>query len=229
MKIASIIKTSTIDFPPYISCVLFCAGCNFRCPYCHNSEIVAYQPTKLIEINKIFEFLEKRKNLLEGIVITGGEPTIQNNLIEFLEDVKNIFNFKIKLDTNGSNPKIIENLIKKDLIDYIAMDIKTSFDKYEEYVSYKYIENIKQSIDIIKSSNIPHEFRITVVEKDHPLETLKEIANYVKPSILFLQQFIPNNCLNPEYLKLNPTSETYLKMCAQELNKITTTKYRIYH
>ena len=164
MKIGGLIKTSLIDYPNKVSAVIFTQGCNFRCPYCHNPELVLpEQYSQLISEEFVFDFLKKRKDVLDGVVITGGEPTLQSDLVAFIRKVKAL-GFSIKLDTNGSSPDVISSLLKDDLIDFIAMDIKTLLDKYNEVAGINCdMSEIKRSIDIIKASNIDYEFRTTLV------------------------------------------------------------------
>jgi len=162
MKIGGLQKFSLIDFPQKSSAIIFTQGCNFRCEYCHNPELVYYNLFKIpIPVEQIFSFLETRTKQLDAVVITGGEPTYQPDLIDFIKKIKSM-KYLIKLDTNGSNPEIIKKIIDEQLIDFIAMDIKATFDKYS-YVSCVPvdIEKIKTSIEIIKNSHIKFEFRTT--------------------------------------------------------------------
>lgn len=162
MRIGGLQKFSFIDFPDKISAIVFTQGCNFKCSYCHNPQLVypdMYQLT--IPEEQVFAFLESRKNWLDALVITGGEPTLQPDLIEFIKKVK-FMGFLVKLDTNGSNPKILEQIINWKLIDFIAMDIKAPFDKYNLVCRVPVnFENIKTSINLIKNSGINFLFRTT--------------------------------------------------------------------
>ena len=219
MLIYGLEKNSLIDYPGKIACVIFLAGCNFRCQFCHNPELVlpeliAKQPS--LSETKFFDFLKNRQRLLDGVVITGGEPTIHNNLPIFIEKIKKL-GFLVKLDTNGTNPAILESLIKERLIDYIAMDIKapcvagsnpaTQISKYEKIAGTKVdVESISKSIDIIKNSGLNHEFRTTVVPAFHAKEDIIAIAEYVQPSTLFIQNFEnPTNKIIDKNLKADPT------------------------
>ena len=153
MHIAGLQKSSLIDYPEKIACIVFTQSCNFRCGYCHNPELFE-QRKPLISTEAFFEFLKTRQNKLDGVVITGGEPTLQKDLNEFISEIKNL-GFLVKLDSNGTNPNIIENLINKNLIDYVAMDIKAPLNKYEQITNTKVnTENIKKSINLILNSNI---------------------------------------------------------------------------
>lgn len=181
MKIGGIQKVSLIDFPANISCVVFTQGCNFRCRYCHNPELVYPQLfQKEIPQEEVFEYLKKRKNLLEGVVITGGEPTIQADILDFIKEIRKL-GYKIKLDTNGYVPEVLEKLIP--FLDYIAMDIKTSFDKveYSRICGIEIdIEKIIQSIKLIVESKKNFEFRTTVDETFVDQKKIQEIRNFLK-------------------------------------------------
>ena len=161
MKIAGFVKNSFVDYPNKISAVIFTYGCNFNCWYCHNKHILK-SDVKLLNQQEIFDFLNKRKGLIDAVVISGGEPTLQNDLDIFITKIKKM-GYLVKLDTNGSNPNLLQDLIDKKLIDYIAMDIKNDFENYSYTCGVKVnIENIKKSIDILLSSKIDYEFRTTL-------------------------------------------------------------------
>ena len=124
MRIAGFQKLTLLDFPNRVACIIFTQGCNYKCPYCHNSGLLGHKDIELIDENEIFSYLNKRKGVIDGLVISGGEPTIQKDLLIFMKRVKDL-GFQIKLDTNGSNPDVVEEIIRENLVDYIAMDIKT--------------------------------------------------------------------------------------------------------
>lgn len=202
MIIGGLQKNSLIDYASKISCVIFTAGCNFHCPYCHNPELVN-PPFTEINQEEIFRFLEKRKSLLGGVVITGGEPTLQKNLIEFCKKVKAL-GYPIKLDTNGSHPKIIRCLIETSQIDYIAMDIKTAPDQYMPFISKTISEDtILESIQLIKNSGVSHEFRTTCVKPFVDEDIIKEISLSIDGADLFVLQHanITNTVLDPEFFE----------------------------
>ncbi len=157
-------KTSLIDYSPYTTSVIFVGGCSFKCGYCHNPELVlGYSDIPSIKLKEILDYLEKKKMWIDGVCITGGEPTVYKELPKLISRIKQI-GVMIKLDTNGSNPEMIEKLVRKKLVDYFAMDIKTNLDKYEDVVGVKVDkEKIQQSIDLIKKSGVKYEFRTTVV------------------------------------------------------------------
>jgi pyruvate formate lyase activating enzyme len=186
-------KTTLIDFPGEVACTLFLPKCNFRCPYCYNPSLVFEKDTgQAIPENEIFDFLEGRKGLLDGVCITGGEPTLHPELPEFCKKLKEK-GFLVKVDTNGSNPKMLKRLIDEKLVDYIAMDIKAPIEKYEDVTGTKVDkEKIKKSVELIKKSGAKYEFRTTVLPKFISEDDLLEMAKWLKGAKLFaIQQFLP--------------------------------------
>ncbi len=202
MVIGGIQKTSLIDFPAKISCVIFTAGCNFDCPYCHNAELVSPPFTTIIDPEDIFAFLAKRKNLLDGVVITGGEPTLQQNLPEFCDRIKSL-GFPIKMDTNGSRPDIIQSLLETNRIDYIAMDIKTLPEKYSPSFSNIIPNKIYDSIHIIKNSGKAHEFRTTCVKPFADDNIISQISRIIEGADLYVLQKanIDKSILHPYFFE----------------------------
>lgn len=200
MLIGGFQKSSLIDFPEKISAIIFTQGCNFRCPYCHNPEIIEQNSATALAVAPILEFLNSRKNKLDGIVITGGEPTIQKELPELITKIKGE-GFSIKLDTNGTNPKMISSLIDKKLIDYIAMDIKGPIEKYSQIVNKQVnTDNILESINVIKNSGIDHEFRTTVIKSQLCQNDFEEIGKTIAGSKrYYLQKFIPTKLLDESF------------------------------
>jgi len=203
MIIGGIQKNSFIDFPAKISCVLFTSGCNFDCPYCHNPELVKRTPgSTVIDPKEIFEFLYKRKSLLDGVVITGGEPTLHLDLIDFCREIKAL-GYAIKLDTNGSRPKVLQKLLSSQVIDYIAMDVKTSLARYIPVIT-KMVnpDDLKESIRTIIASGIDHEFRTTCVKTIVDSHAVTEISRLISGANLYALQSVSvtnNNLLHPEY------------------------------
>ena len=215
MELGGLQKMTTVDYPGKIAATVFLIGCNFRCPYCHNPELVLPEKIKKhpkIKKSDFFKFLDKRVGLLEGVCITGGEPTLNSDLPEFISNIKKK-GFLVKLDTNGTNYKMLKELIDKDLIDYISMDIKTSIKKYDKLLeSGNVISQIKKSINIIKNSNKDYEFRTTVVPGIVNESDIKEIGQLLKKVKKFvLQQFIPGKTIDPAFEKIKPFSEEKLK------------------
>ena len=184
MRIKGWQRVSLIDYPSKISTVVFIGGCNLYCPYCHNSDMISYSKGEIEFSNEeIFNFLDKRKGLIEGVVITGGEPTSSNGLYNFIRNIKER-GYSVKLDTNGFFPKRLKNLIEKGYIDFVAMDVKNSEFKYLETVGKLNVDinKVKQSMDIIRNSGIDYEFRTTVVKEYHNKEDLIEIVDWIKGS-----------------------------------------------
>lgn len=178
MLILGLTKTTLLDYPGKVAATVFTGGCNFRCPFCHNGQLVlnvANEPQ--VSEDEVFEHLRKRKNILEGVCITGGEPTIQADLTEFIAKIKDM-GYAIKLDTNGTNPSKMKELIDNKLIDYVAMDVKNSKEKYyrTSKCSELMLEKVEESISLLLSGCIEYEFRTTVVKPLHSKEDLEEIA-----------------------------------------------------
>lgn len=182
MRIGGLIKHSFIDWAGKITAVIFTKGCNFRCGYCHNPELVYPQlidQTQDLSEKEIFEFLSKRKNWLDGVVITGGEPTLQSDLRDFIFKLKNM-GFAVKLDTNGSSPMVLKDLIKSNLVDFVAMDVKTILD-LKEYQRICRIQDslllleIEKSIGILKESGVDYQLRTTVLPQFHTEQIMDEL------------------------------------------------------
>ncbi len=180
MRIGAIDKFTLIDFPNRTAAIIFTQGCNFRCPFCHNPELVL--PKKFetpIALEEVFAFLDKRKGLLDGVEFTGGEPTLQSDLIMVMEKIKQK-GFQIKLDTNGTNPAVLKEALQKKLVDYVAMDIKSSVEKYNEIAGVSVdTEKIKESIEIIKKLAPEYEFRTTVINGFHDKKEMEEIGKLI--------------------------------------------------
>lgn len=183
-------KTTLLDYPEHIASTLFLSGCNFLCPFCHNRSLVLDQPDyPILDDQLIFDDIKKRKHLIEGVVLTGGEPTLATNLISFITQIKEL-GLKVKLDTNGSNPITLEKLLQKGLLDYVAMDIKASKNDYAKVCGLKQatmeplLDKINESLALIKHdprlSN--YEFRTTVIQEFHDHEGLAEIATWILPA-----------------------------------------------
>lgn len=208
MKIAGFQKLTLLDYPSKVACIIFTQGCNYKCPYCQNSGLIGHENEELIDEEEIFAYLNKRKGVIDGIVISGGEPTIQKDLKAFMKKVKDM-GFMIKLDTNGSNPNLVEDVINEGLVDYIAMDIKNVLELYQDVTDVKpNIVNLKRSIDLIKNSPIEHEFRTTIIKNIHDIDKILEICSYVAGERMFLQNFVRSENVLGKYLE--PFSETEL-------------------
>jgi len=203
IKIAGLQKMTLIDYPGKIAASVFLAGCNFRCGYCHNPELIEIKKNvNYISEKDFFDFLKKRKGILEGICISGGEPLIYSDLADYIKKIKKL-DYLIKLDTNGSNFQALKNLLEAGLLDFIAMDIKSSLDKYDLVTGVKVdLESIKASIDLIMSSGIDYELRTTVLPKYHDFEEIEKIAKMIKGAkIYYLQKFQNHKTYQKEFLK----------------------------
>jgi len=227
MKIGGLERLTLIDYPGKIAATVFTVGCNFRCPFCYSSEIVVPEKIKnqfIIPEKEFFDFLNERKDLLEGVVICGGEPTIHQDLLDFIKKIKEK-GFLVKLDSNGSNPEMISDLIKEKLIDYVAMDIKGPKEKYELMTglgkkwSKKMMDDIEKSINILKNSEIDYEFRTTVIPDVLIKEDLLKIANWISPAKkYYLQNYrAEKETINPEFMKKKPYSEEFLLEVQNEI------------
>ena len=191
MSLVGLDKMSLLDYEDKISCVLFYKACNFRCPFCHNGLTVLEAEDEFL-FEAVLEYLKSRIGLLDAVVFTGGEPTLEPHLKEHIKQVKEL-GFLIKLDTNGTNPKILKDLIDSNLLDYIAMDIKNSEEKYPLTTGVKKVDMdaIKESINIIMNSGVPYEFRTTLVDEFHKLEDMDELGELIKGAPkLYLQKFV---------------------------------------
>ena len=197
MIISGLQKMTLLDFPGKVACTVFTGGCNFRCPFCHNASLVlGYDNSPNVNMEKFFDFLSKRKGILDGVCITGGEPLLQKDIDEFMKRIKDL-GFLIKLDTNGSKPNILSALIDAELVDYVAMDIKGSQKKYATICGLKentFADEINESVELLinkqKEGKIDFEFRTTVVRELHEKADFEEIGKWIEGAPkYFLQQF----------------------------------------
>jgi pyruvate formate lyase activating enzyme len=211
MNILSFQKTTLQDYPGKISSIVFTKGCNYRCGYCHNPDLISVYGKNFIDHDEIFNYLKKRKKILQGLVITGGEPTLQTDLEEFIIKVKEI-GLDVKLDTNGSNPNVIERLINKKLVDYIAMDYKYPINNYYQIIKTQINpDSINQSKDIIMNSKIDYEFRVTIIEKLFNKEILEKISDEIKGAKkIQLQGFRNEVVFDKRFKSYKDTSEKFL-------------------
>ena len=189
MNIAGVQKVTLLDYPGKVACEIFTQGCNFECPFCQNSSLIPITNTGEFSEEEIFEYLNLRKKILDGVVITGGEPTVQKDLKGFIKKIKDL-GLLVKLDTNGGNPKVLQELIDEKLVDYVAMDIKNIFNKYNITAGKKInLDNIKKSIEILKASKIDYEFRTTIIKEMHSLDDIVSICKLVGNAKYYLQNF----------------------------------------
>jgi len=206
MNIGGFQKNSLIDFPKTIACILFTQGCNFICPYCHNPDLIG-SPQKragdLYDENTIFEFLEKRKGFIEGVVITGGEPTLQKDLLFFCLRIKEM-GYKLKLDTNGTRPRVLAQLFKDKLVDFISMDIKTSLENYHLVLEGKFdTGKILKSARILMDTAPAYEFRTTCTRPFVSKKIMNDIGKMIKGASTYVLQKCSRNVRvhDPDFLK----------------------------
>ncbi|HEX8974400.1 MAG TPA: anaerobic ribonucleoside-triphosphate reductase activating protein [Patescibacteria group bacterium] len=200
MRLGGFQKLTLIDYPGKIATTVFTVGCSFRCPFCHNPELVIkdqFPPINKMEA-EFFEHLEKRKGKLEGVCITGGEPTIQSDIIEFIRKIKSM-GYAVKLDSNGTRPDVLKKIFDQKLVDFVAMDIKNCPERYSETVGLKAdIERIKLSVDMIMRSGVPYEFRTTVVPGIHTEEDFIKIGEWIRGAqAYYLQEYRDMKTLDP--------------------------------
>lgn len=182
-------KLTLLDFPGKVACTVFTAGCNFRCPFCHNASLVRADCGELDE-EKFFDFLKKRRGILDGVCVSGGEPTLQPDLTGFITRIKDL-GYSVKLDTNGSNPEKLKELVQSKLVDYVAMDIKNSPSSYITTCGgADHLEKVKESVDYLKGSSVAYEFRTTVAKGLHTDSDFHEIGKWLEGTEkYFLQTF----------------------------------------
>lgn len=210
---------SFADFPGKIAATVFVSGCNFKCPYCHNSYLIQIREGIRSE-KEFFDYLKKRANLIEGVCITGGEPTLWKGLKDFIKNIKDL-NFEVKLDTNGSRPQVLENLLDEGLLDYIAMDIKAPIEKYGIFLkNKKEIDNVQKSVEIIKNSHIDYEFRTTVNDKLLTLEDFEALADWISPAKRYaLQRYkYEEGVLDKKRSGIQDCNISFLKKIKEKLN-----------
>jgi len=217
VEIKGLEKFAPKDFAGFISSTIFLGGCNFRCPYCHNSDLVLRPQTlPTFPMEYFLSFLDSRKGWLEGICVTGGEPLLHDDLETLLSLIKER-NLLVKVDTNGSFPSKLEALIQKELVDQIAMDVKAPLEQYHEVTGAKVEkEDILQSIDIVKNSGLQYVFRCTVVPGLIGPEDIEKISLLIKGADVFqLQQFVPANPIDSDYLQIKPFSKEEVQKFAK--------------
>ncbi|MDD3221031.1 MAG: anaerobic ribonucleoside-triphosphate reductase activating protein [Clostridia bacterium] len=193
MEIKGLAKTTLLDYPGHVAATLFVGGCQFKCPFCHNGSLVT-KASQLpnIPLDEVYSFLKKRKGVLDGVCVTGGEPTFQPDLKELLRDIKDM-GYLVKLDTNGYDPTQLDHLFKEGLVDYVAMDIKNSPEKYAKTVGRTNLDinRIKLSVELIRESGLDYEFRTTIVKELHSIDDMHAIAEWLKGSrAYYLQSYV---------------------------------------
>ena len=198
MKFYGMQKMTLLDYPGYVACTLFTGGCNFRCPFCHNALLVLdLDENYTIPEEEVLAFLRKRQGLLDGVCVTGGEPLINKDIGDFLSKVKEL-GFKIKLDTNGTNPALLKELVSQKLVDYVAVDIKNSPEKYAETVGLKSFDmsTINETVNFLMTGCVDYEFRTTVTKQFHTEKSMEEAARFIRGAKrYFLQNFVDSGNL----------------------------------
>ncbi len=228
MKIYGLQKMTLLDFPGRVACTIFTGGCNFRCPFCHNALLV----TDIDEENTyteeyVLDFLATRKGLLDGVCITGGEPLINSDIADFIKKIKAL-GFAVKIDTNGSNPELLERLINDGIIDYVAMDIKNSPEKYSVTAGVKNLDmkKITKSVEILKGGRVDCEFRTTVVKQFHTVGDISAAAEFIAGAPrYFLQNFSDSGNLIGENMSA-VSKETLEEMKAAATRFVENTQIR---
>ena len=214
--IAGLQKMTLLDFPGKVACTLFLQGCNYRCPFCHNSGILSGKGEPYMSTEEFFKFLSTRQGLLDGICVTGGEPTLTANLRELLQGIKAL-GFAVKLDTNGSRPAVLKDLVEAGLVDYVAMDVKNSPSRYGQTVGLDRFDMtpIEESLRLLIAGSTPYELRTTVVQQLHDEASIEEMGRWlstlvpgVLPKKLFLQKFVDRDTV------------VYSGLCAPEENAL---------
>ncbi|MBP3274804.1 MAG: anaerobic ribonucleoside-triphosphate reductase activating protein [Butyrivibrio sp.] len=222
MLIHGLQKMTLLDYPGYVACTVFLNGCDFRCPYCHNFELVDGTAQALMDDEEFFAFLGKRKGLLDGVCISGGEPLLHKDIDDFIRRIREM-GFKVKLDTNGYHPDMLKKLIDEGLLDYIAMDIKNSFAKYAVTTGAPNINTsiIKKSISIIMNSGVDYEFRTTVAGGLHQADDFEQIGAMIPDAkAYYLQQFTMRDTV-PDRGLYSPSAEemdTFLKIVKKHVD-----------
>lgn len=241
LSIAAFLKTSLIEWPGKISSVIFVPGCNFRCPFCHNAELISPERVRkilLCDEKEIMADLKKRKDWIDAVVVTGGEPTLQKDLFKFLKNLKQL-KLLTMVHTNGTNPKLVSELIKEKLVDYWGMDLKGDLEDYDKFIGgVGDVGGVEKSIEQIINSGVDYEFRTTVVPTLHNKENLIKLAEQLRTTVYglqstvdgrqktvdgprwFLQQFRPMNCFDTKFLKIKPFSKEEMMTFQKELQKI---------
>lgn len=214
MLISGIQPFTLLDYPDKVAAIIFTPGCNMRCRFCHNKEFVLPEEiakirTSFIAEKTILNFLRSRKGKLDGVVISGGEPTVQPNLRQFIEKVR-AMGFLVKLDTNGNLPDVLKSLVKDRLVDYVAMDVKTTPDRYKALVGdMANPDSVVKSIAFLKKNHVPYEFRTTLIAGEHTPKVIKDMADLLAGAdTLYLQTFRPETTLDPAFEEKGFIAET---------------------
>ena len=219
MKIHGLMKMTLLDFPGMVACTVFLGGCDMRCPFCHNSELLDQGAPALMDENELLSFLSTRKGLLDGVVFTGGEPLLRNDLMPLMRAIRDM-GFKIKLDTNGNHPDRLKEIVEAGLVDYVAMDIKNCPEKYGETIGIPSfdISRVQKSVEYLLSEKVNYEFRTTVVSQFHTVEAMEKIGQWIKgASRYYLQNFVERDTVPDKSLTActKEQMESFLKIVSE--------------
>lgn len=214
-------KLTLLDYPGRVACTIFTAGCNMRCPFCHNASLVTHiDNDNTFSTEEVLSYLEKRQGILEGVCITGGEPLLQPDIKEFITEIKKL-GYAVKLDTNGTFPEKLKELVNEGLVDYVAMDIKNSKAKYKETAGINNLDlsKIEESVDFLINGNMDFEFRTTIVSEFHTVEDIQDIVVWIRGAHkYFLQNFVDSGDLIGQ--GLNPVTLDTLRVMREKATEI---------
>jgi pyruvate formate lyase activating enzyme len=216
MKLGGLQKMTLLDFPGRVACTVFTVGCNFRCPFCHNSSLVVSPALPEFPQDDFFAFLRRRQGLLEGVAITGGEPLLHPDMPEFLEKIRAL-GYAVKLDTNGAFPERLEEILKAGLVDYVAMDVKNSKEKYELTAGVTGIlPAVERSVELLRAGETPFEFRTTLVDELHEPEDFAAIGQWIAGTErYFLQGFVDSGDILAGSERFHAASPEKAKACLE--------------
>lgn len=192
MQIHGLQKMTLLDFPEKVACTVFLGGCDFRCPFCHNWDILDPSTPVIMEEDEFYKFLDKREGLLDGVAITGGEPLLRTGMVDFIKGIRSR-GFLVKLDTNGNHPDRLKELVSEGLLDYVAVDVKNNKERYGETVGIPMLDisKIEETISFLLEGNVPYEFRTTVLRQFHDADSFKGIAEWIEGAEhYFIQSFV---------------------------------------
>lgn len=224
MKIFGLEKLSMVDYPGHLCCTIFTGGCNFRCPFCQNSDLVNMTHLKEISLDEFFDFLKKRKGVLDSVCISGGEPSIYPDLPAFIQTLKQQ-GLLVKLDTNGTNFEMLKSLIDEKLVDYVAMDIKNSQTGYAltAGIANLQMDSILKSVELLKSNVVAYEFRTTLIKSHHTEKNISDMADWLcGAEKLFLQHFVDSGtCLQPGLEEVpNAEAQKFKEILAKSIKHV---------
>jgi len=229
MNIGGFAECTLVDYPDKVACIVYTVGCNFRCKMCYNVDLISddlfnNSARRLIPEQQILDYIEKHSSMLDAVVLTGGEPLMQFDLIQFCQKVKDL-NKLVKLDTNGGSPDRLQKCIDAGVVDYIAMDIKGPLNKYKRFTGYDNTNNITKSIEVIKNSGIPAEFRLTLYP-ELTKEDIVEAIHLVKGQKIYLQNFEPEHAFSEVARELAPIRKVFIDEVVAETKGIADVRLR---